>query len=460
MIDTSIITNGAAMQQAIQQNNMQQLQQLGGNLGQLVLGRRINQMRQLKTPEEQQAFANNSIFSPMLNTQLTADRSAAAKAANDQLKFNADLGKTYAEIGKTNSEAFKNNKQGDGYGLDNAGKLMASANQALTVAAQTGDPMAARLALNNSFKAGAITPELYKQYDEQIKLIGNDTEALKKYAQSIVLAQADNPDKYLFTSADVVANNAQSDKNSQRTYEASIYGTDTAAETADKNRQQQQSQFEQKISLDKAKAEYEQGKGQVQIFGGKPYMIYPNGDAVLISGPTGQPISAVKPETKIEQLERVEKTQNFATAARSAAEGATLAATLANDLGGLNDAAGGFGLAARVPGSQAHTFANKLETLRSNVFLAQIGNMKGMGALTDAEGARLEKSIASLDISLPPAELQKNLTYITQTLSRAAKTASSKAQLYSGQGQSQGVAPQPSGNNSALESLLLKYTTE
>src|SRR5690606_1544140 len=132
--------------------------------------------------------------------KLQEQQAAQQKALLDQQKIEAD-------IGKTNSEAFKNNQQGGGYGLDNAGKLMASANQALTVAAQTGDPMAARLALNNSLKAGAITPALYAQFDEQIKLIGNDPEALKKYAQSIVLAQSESPDKYLFTTADNTLDN-------------------------------------------------------------------------------------------------------------------------------------------------------------------------------------------------------------------------------------------------------------
>lgn len=360
--------------------------------------------------------------------QLQAQQAAQQKAALDQQKIEA-------EIGKTNSEAFKNNQQGGGYGLDNAGKLMASANQALTVAAQTGDPMAARLALNNSLKAGAITPDLYAQFDEQIKLIGNDPEALKKYAQSIVLAQSKDPDKYMFTTADneldnqtAVDNNIRtnqtSENNSIRSAETSRYSTDVNAQTA-----------ANKLSIEQAKIELEQKKGTVQQFGDGLYMVYPNGSAVPISSPTGQKITPGKPESKIEKIERIEKTQNFATASRSAADGATLAASLANDLDGMNAAAGGFGLQARVPGSQAHSFASKLETLKSGVFLAQIGNMKGMGALTDAEGARLEKSIAALDLSLSPQDLQANLTQIAQTLSRAAKAASSKAHLYAGQDQ-------------------------
>ncbi|HAA07685.1 MAG TPA: hypothetical protein DCD99_11410 [Acinetobacter schindleri] len=457
MIDPSIITRGAEMAQLQQRQNMDALADLGGNLGQLVLGRRINQMQQLKTPEEQQAFAKKSIFAPQLNQQLKADQAAALKAANDQLKFNAELAKTGAETEEISSEAFKNNAQGQGYGLDNSGKKLGAIQGAFQQAALTGDKAQVLLGMNALVRTGMMTPE---DYQNQAAIVNAMTpDELRQYAKGIALTDKDIA-PYLYQTQNNAADNTQSDINNQRTTNASIYSTDVAAETANKNRAQQQEQFEQEISIEKAKAEFEQGKGQVQIFGGKPYMIYPNGDAIPISGPAGQSISAAKPETKVEKLQRAEKTQNFATAARSASEGATLAATLANDLSGLNAAAGGFGLAARVPGSPAHTFANKLETLRSNVFLAQIENMKGMGALTDAEGARLEKSIASLDISLSPVELQKNLTYIAQTLGRAAKTTSSKAQLYSGQNQPQGAALQSSGNNSALESLLLKYTTE
>ena len=107
MLDPSIITRGAERAQLQQQQNMESLGEFGGNLGRLVLGRRIIQMRQLEKPEDQQAFANNSIFSPFLNDTLRADRAAAAKAAADQLKFDADLNKTYAETYKLGSESGK-----------------------------------------------------------------------------------------------------------------------------------------------------------------------------------------------------------------------------------------------------------------------------------------------------------------------------------------------------------------
>jgi hypothetical protein len=241
--------------------------------------------------------------------QLQAQQAAQQKAALDQQKIEA-------EIGKTQSEAFKNNQQGGGYGLDNATKLITSANQALTVAARTGDPMAARLALSNHLKAGSITPELYAQFDEQIKLIGNNPDELKKYAQSIVLAQSKDPDKYMFTTADNVLDNQTSadnnirtnqtsENNSIRTAETSRYSTDVNAQTA-----------ANKLSVEQAKIELEQKKGTVQQFGDGLYMVYPNGSAVPINSPTGQPVvksttTAAQQSAKSEENTRIQRVETI-----------------------------------------------------------------------------------------------------------------------------------------------------
>lgn len=422
MIDPSIITRGAEMAQLQQRQNMDALADLGGNLGQLVLGRRINQMRQLKTPEEQQAFANNSIFSPMLNTQLTADRSAAAKAANDQLKFDADLAETYGKIGKLGAES---GKIGAETGKISTETGITRQNNAASIwnVYLKGGAGAAKAVLEGMKARGLIDETNYQaELTALTDLDGKTAAEQQQYALGRYKGVQDP--KYSLTTADNVLDNQTSDKNAQ------------LSATVQREKIEQDGQIAQeKLSLDQAKLEFDQKKGTVMQWGDTMYMVYPDNSVKEIRSPTGQKIAPGKPESKIEKIERVEKTQNFAIASRSAADGATLAASLANDLDGMNAAAGGFGLQARVPGSQAHSFASKLETLKSGVFLAQIGNMKGMGALTDAEGARLEKSIAALDLSLSPQDLQVNLTQIAQTLSRAAKAASSKAHLYAGQDQ-------------------------
>lgn len=287
MIDPSIITRGAEMAQLQQRQNMDALADLGGNLGQLVLGRRINQMQQLKTPEEQQAFANKSIFSPQLNQQLKADQAAALKAANDQLKFNAELAKTGAETGKLGSEAFKNNAQGQGYGLENSGKKLGAIQGAFQQAALTGDKAQVLLGMNALVRTGIMTPE---DYQNQAAIVNAMTpDELKQYAKGIALTDKDIA-PYLYQTQNNAADNAQSDKNSQRSYDASIYSTDTAASTADKNRAQQQEQFDANL--------YVQQNKPLDYFtaaDGTRYAVYANGMGIPVSNNQGTPIKAQQP---------------------------------------------------------------------------------------------------------------------------------------------------------------------
>lgn len=400
--------------------------------------------------------------------QLQAQKSAQQKSALDQQKIEAD-------IGKVKSEAFKNNQQGGGFNLDNTAKLMDKANQALYVAAQSGDANAVKLALNNAKSAGLFdsNPEAYNQYFATAEGLSTNPEGLKSFALSLQKAYAQDPEKYNFATAGETLASETAITTNKLTNQTSADNAELAAKTAAAKLEQEDRLAQKELSFEQAKLEFEQKKGTALQWGDTMYMVYPDNRVVPITSPTGQKIIASKPESKIEKVERVEKTQNFAIASRTAADGATLAATLANDLKGLDSAAGGFGLQARVPGSAAHSFASKLETLKSGVFLAQIGNMKGMGALTDAEGARLEKSIASLDLSLSPQDLQANLTQIAQTLSRAAKNANSKTHLYGGQGQptsqSQAIPaslanpfsegkPLSGAQNQGFQSLVEKHT--
>ena len=225
--------------------------------------------------------------------QLQAQKSAQQKAALDQQK-------TLSDIGKTQSEAFKNNQQGGGFNLDNTAKLMDKANQALYVAAQSGDANAVKLALNNAKSAGLFNsnPEAYNQYFATAEGLSTNPEGLKSFALSLQKAYAQNPEKYNFTTADNVLDNQTSvqnntltnqtsadnnirtnqtaENNNIRTTDTSRYSTDVTANTA-----------QQKLSIDQAKIELEQKKGVVQQFGDSMYMVYPNGSAVPISSAAG-----------------------------------------------------------------------------------------------------------------------------------------------------------------------------
>lgn len=149
-----------------------------------------------------------------------------------------------------------------------------------------------------------------------------------------------------------------------------------------------------------------------------------------------------KGETPEQKMKRLEQAESYSVAARNAASASTSAANLASDIAGIKDSTGGYWNRAmrNIPGFSEYDFAQKVETMKSQVFLSQIDQMRGLGALTESEGAALKASIASLDLNQSPDIFQKNLTQIAKTLSAAAKTASKKAQIYSTRGQ--GYSPE------------------
>ena len=241
--------------------------------------------------------------------QLQAQQAAQQKAALDQQKIEA-------EIGKTNSETGQNNATTQGKNLANAQTLLTAANQALYVATQSGDANAVKLALNNAKTAGLLDEATYNQYFATAEGLSTNPEGLKSFALNLQKAYAQNPEKYNFTTADNVLDNQTSidnnirtnqtsENNSIRTAETSRYSTDVNAQTA-----------ANKLSVEQAKIELEQKKGTVQQFGDGLYMVYPNGDAVPISLPTGQPVvksttTAAQQSAKNEENTRIQRVETI-----------------------------------------------------------------------------------------------------------------------------------------------------
>ncbi|HCQ9930470.1 TPA: hypothetical protein ACSB4M_003091 [Acinetobacter baumannii] len=417
-IDPSIITNATLQQQAQQNEIGKNLAGLTGALGQLVLGRRINQMRQLGTPDEQKAFANNSIFAPQLNQVLKSDQVIAQKNAIDMLK-------AQAEIGKTNSEATKNNAQAGGFTLDNSQKKFGALQGAFQQAALTGDKGAVLLTLDALQRTGTITPE---DYAHNFKIVSAmSPEEIKQYATGSGLLNKDLA-PYLSQTKNNEADNAASVANNIRTTDASRYATDTAAETSDKNRIQDKILAEQKIALERGDFETMTGTD------GKAYAVYKDGRVeplLLKSGEafTPQPKGTNK-ETQLQMIKRKESAQNHVSASTQAASGANLAANIANRYvqGGYNPAK--FALESKIPGTEAYGIAKDLESLKSNAFLSRADQMRGLGALTETEGARLISSVSPLDPMQSSEKFLTDLKNVANTFRDISKSNRDKAQLY------------------------------
>lgn len=69
-----------------------------------------------------------------------------------------------------------------------------------------------------------------------------------------------------------------------------------------------------------------------------------------------------------------------------------------------------------VPGSRAAGFRARVNTLKAQVFLPMVQSMKGMGALSNAEGQKLTDAIGVLDTSVPEDEFLASLDEIKRDL--------------------------------------------
>jgi len=88
---------------------------------------------------------------------------------------------------------------------------------------------------------------------------------------------------------------------------------------------------------------------------------------------------------------------------------------------GLKMGTGFTTLASYIPTTDAKDFKGQLETLQAKTFLSGVESMKGLGALTETEGAKVTKSIGSLDPSVGEVAFRKNMQKIARDVVSMAK---------------------------------------
>lgn len=89
-----------------------------------------------------------------------------------------------------------------------------------------------------------------------------------------------------------------------------------------------------------------------------------------------------------------------------------------------------------VPGTDAYDFGAKLETLKSQLFLPEVEKMKGMGALSNAEGQKLTAAVQALDVKMTEEGLNKSIQDVISQLQVGRERMLNKTQT--------GYLPQPS----------------
>lgn len=98
-------------------------------------------------------------------------------------------------------------------------------------------------------------------------------------------------------------------------------------------------------------------------------------------------------------------------------------------------------------------FEETLKTLGSQAFLSQVPSMKGLGALTEAEGKKLESSLANLSLRQSPEKLIENVKEAQRLMLKARSTLSERYGVPDVIPDTPAAAPTPTG----IDALLQKY---
>lgn len=80
-----------------------------------------------------------------------------------------------------------------------------------------------------------------------------------------------------------------------------------------------------------------------------------------------------------------------------------------------------------VPGTDAYGTAQRIEQLKSNAFLSSIGQMRGMGQLSNAEGMKVEAALGRLNAAQNEKDFRTSLADVQKSLARLREVAMKEA---------------------------------
>lgn len=127
-------------------------------------------------------------------------------------------------------------------------------------------------------------------------------------------------------------------------------------------------------------------------------------------------------QTDANNMKRSEKQDEKAAArAGQVASFDTMLSTL-DRLGnhpGLSRSVGPVGAFPTMPGSESANFQAELNTFQSQAFLPMVSQLKGMGALSDAEGKKLTAAVGALDPRMGEQAFRNSITLIAQQMAAA-----------------------------------------
>lgn len=148
---------------------------------------------------------------------------------------------------------------------------------------------------------------------------------------------------------------------------------------------------------------------------------------VAVMGPDGKPVLVApsqaygqRPYSAKQEAADAIKTQQQEQARISAQQVLDQAANIYSHPG-RKAGTGASSFVSKIPGTDARGFQANLDTFKAQTFVPMVSALKGMGALSDAEGKKLAESVGALDPSMPEAEFEKSIKGVTKTLYDKAK---------------------------------------
>lgn len=90
--------------------------------------------------------------------------------------------------------------------------------------------------------------------------------------------------------------------------------------------------------------------------------------------------------------------------------------TTGNSIAGIGTVLGQ--MLGNIPGTENKDFRGQLESLKSQIFLPAVQQVKGMGALSNAEGEKLTASVAALDANMSPTAFKNALGVVERYMTK------------------------------------------
>ena len=187
---------------------------------------------------------------------------------------------------------------------------------------------------------------------------------------------------------------------------------------------QQERNFANQYQLQKSSQQFQAGEGKlnresqyrlqapIQVMGADGKPMYVERDQAIGK----QPYSAAQEAKDVEKVKSQKQAEISAQQVLDQAQGLFMHP-------GRTAATGLSSWRSIVPASEAKDFKANLETFKAQTFVPMVQALKGMGALSDAEGRKLTESVGTFDTSVSEEAFVKNLAKATQTLYDKAKVA-------------------------------------